>query len=70
MKGMKGKGDRFVVFKDGSLWHWHLIVSHSPSPIPVAKSGRGYPSKSAALDAIKSARLASIDAPKDPVVEE
>ncbi len=69
MKGMKGKGHRFVVFKDGNLWHWHLIVSNSPSPIPVAKSGRGYTSKKAALKAIRSARLAATNAPDEPVVE-
>ena len=70
MKGMKGKGDRFVVFKEGSLWYWHLIVSHSPSPIPVAKSGRGYPSRVTALNGLKSARLAASHAPKEPVMED
>jgi uncharacterized protein YegP (UPF0339 family) len=69
MKGMEGKGNRFVVFKDGDLWHWHLIVSNSPSPIPVAKSGRGYPSKKLALTAIKSTRRAAAQAPDEPIVE-
>ena len=69
MKGMKGKGNRFVVFKDGDLWHWHLIVSNSPSPIPVAKSGRGYRSKKLALKAIKSTRRAAAHAPDEPIVE-
>ena len=59
MKGLTGKGDRFVVFKDGSLWYWNLIVSNSPSAVPVAKSGKGYPSKNAALKALQSARSAA-----------
>jgi len=67
---MKGKVDRFVVFKEGSLWHWHLIVSHSPSAIPVAKSGRGYPSRVTALRAIKKARLAAKSAPQEPIIED
>lgn len=69
MKGMNGKGDRFVVFKDRTLWYWNLIVSNSPSPVPVAKSGKGYPSKSAALKAIQSARLAAAHAPDEPIIE-
>jgi len=39
---MKGKGHRFVIFKKAELWHWNLIVSNSPSPKPVAQSGKGY----------------------------
>jgi uncharacterized protein YegP (UPF0339 family) len=62
------KGDRFEVFKEHGLWHWRLIVAHSPSPVPVGKSGRGYSSKSAALDAIKSARMAAAAAPNEPIV--
>jgi uncharacterized protein YegP (UPF0339 family) len=69
MKGMTGKGDRFVVFKDGNLWRWHLIVSNSPSAVPVATSGRGYTSKNMALKAVQSARLAASHAPADPLVE-
>ena len=67
---MKRTGDRFEVFKDGTRWYWRLIVSHSPSPTPVAKSGRGYPSLNTALAAVKSARLAAASAPSDPVVIE
>lgn len=69
MKGMKGKGDRFVVFKDGTRWYWHLIVSHSPSDVPVAKSGRGYASKRQAIDAVGSARRAASNAPSEPTEE-
>lgn len=65
---MKRSGDRFEVFKVGKLWYWHLVVAHSPSPIPVAKSGRGYPSKQAALKAIKSARLAVAGAKGEPIL--
>ena len=67
---MKRKGDRFEVFKDGRLWYWHLVVAHSPSPIPVAKSGRGYTSKNNALKAIKSARMAAAGARDQPIVIE
>ena len=67
---MKGKGDRFEVFKEGRLWYWHLVVAHSPSPIPVAKSGRGYASKKKALKAIKSARMAAVGAKGEPVMIE
>jgi uncharacterized protein YegP (UPF0339 family) len=69
MKGLTGRGDRFVVFKDGGLWYWHLVVSNSPSAVPVAKGGRGYPSKNTALKAVQSARLAASHAPTDPIVE-
>ena len=64
---MERKGDRFEVFRDGRLWYWRLVVSHSPSPTPVARSGRGYRSKPEVLAAIKSARLASAASPADPI---
>lgn len=69
MKGMQGKGDRFVVFKDDGLWYWHFIVTNSPSTKPTAKSGRGYQSKNQAIDAIKKLRRAVIRAPGEPIVE-
>ncbi len=65
---MKRSGDRFEYFKSGKLWYWHLIVAHSPSPVPVAKSGRGYLSKTAVLKAIKSARLAAKGAKEEPIL--
>lgn len=68
-KGMKGKGDRFVVFKEGALWHWHLRVANSPSRDPVAMSGRGYRSRRLVLKAIESAKRAARKAPPEPVVE-
>ncbi len=64
---MERKGDRFEVFRDGRLWCWRLVVSHSPSPTPVAIGGRGYRSRSEVLAAIKSARLASAASPVDPI---
>jgi len=64
---MKRSGDRFEYFKSGKLWYWHLVVAHSPSPVPVAKSGRGYPSKKTALKAITSARLAAKGAKGEPI---
>lgn len=63
---MKRSGDRFEYFKSGRLWYWHLVVAHSPSSVPAAKSGRGYPSKKAVLKAIKSARLAAKGAKEEP----
>jgi hypothetical protein len=65
---MKRSGDRFEYFKSGNLWYWHLVVAHSPSPVPVAKSGRGYPTKKAALKAIKSATLAAKGAMGEPLL--
>ena len=67
---MRRKGDRFEVFKDGTLWYWQLMVAHSPSPIPVAKSGRGYRSRNQALKAIRSARMAAAGAKEEPIVIE
>ncbi len=64
---MKGSGDRFEYFKRGKLWYWQLVVAYSPSPAPVAKSGRGYPSKKAALKAITSALLAAKGAKDEPI---
>lgn len=63
---MKRSGDRFEYYKSEKLWYWRLVVAHSPSPVPVAKSGRGYPSKNAVLKAIKSARLAAKGAKEEP----
>jgi len=67
---MTSKGDRFEVFKDGRLWYWHLVVAHSPSPVPVAKSGRGYASKNKAFKAISSARMAAAGAKREPILVE
>ena len=61
-------GDRFEVFKEGTLWHWRLVVAHSPSPKPVAKSGRGYRTKGEALRFIKSAILAAASAKDRPII--
>lgn len=63
---MNRSGDRFEYFKSGRLWYWHLVVAHSPSPIPAAKSGRGYSSKKQVLKAIRSARLAAKGAKEAP----
>ena len=69
IRGITGKGDRFVIYKDENLWHWKLWVSNSPSITPAAKSGRGYRSENAAKNAIRKARWAAANAPDEPIVE-
>lgn len=63
---MKKSGDRCEYFKSGRLWYWHLVVAHSPSPVPAAKCGRGYLSKKQVLKAIRSAKFAVKGAKEEP----
>jgi hypothetical protein len=62
----KISGDRFEYFKEGKLWYWHLFVSNSPSFIPAAQSGKGYPSEKSVLRAIEKARYAATSAKGEP----
>lgn len=64
---MERKGDRFEVFKEGKLWYWRLIVSHSPSSVPAATS-RSYPSRNTALKALEKARQSIAHAQIGPIV--
>ena len=54
------KGDHFVLYRseqDG-LWHWVLHKANSPRG-PIARSGQGYTSRSAAKRSIGSACIAA-----------
>ena len=55
---MTRKGDRFEVFKRGKLWYWHLQGAYFPSG-PIARSGKGYTTKQAALRSIEAAQRAA-----------
>ena len=64
---MERKGDRFEVFREGKLWYWRLIVSHSPSSAPAAIS-RSYPSRNTALRALEKVRQSIAHAQIEPIV--
>ena len=63
----KLSGDRFEIYRMGRLWHWRLVIAHSPFNTPAAVSGRGYPSKPAVLRAIAKAIAAAAAASKRDV---
>jgi uncharacterized protein YegP (UPF0339 family) len=59
-------GHHFEIFKLDGLWYWHLEGANFPTG-PIAKSGRGYTSKQAALRSINSAKRAAAHASADPL---
>jgi hypothetical protein len=67
---MKRSGDRFEILKEGSRWYWQLVIAHSPSLVPAARSGRGYASRPAVLKAVRLAQLAAVAAKGDPIFVE
>lgn len=66
---MKRSGDRFEVFKVGKLWYWQLEGANYPTG-PIAKSGRGYQSKTAVVNALRSAQSAARGASGIPIERE
>lgn len=66
---MKRSGDRFEIFKVGKLWYWHLQGANYPTG-PIAKSGQGYTSRTAVVNAIRSAQSAARGANGVPVERE
>ena len=54
-------GDHFELLKKEGRWHWHLQGSHYPAG-PIAQSGQGYDSRSAAMRSMESARRAMLGA--------
>ena len=50
-------GDHFTLFKKNGQWHWALWGRNHPTG-PIAKSGQGYASPSAAERSMESAHRA------------
>lgn len=66
---MKRSGHRFEIFREGGLWYWQLQGAYFPSG-PIAKSGRGYTTRQAAVRSIESAKWAAARAPSEPILRE
>ncbi len=47
-------GDYFTVMQDADgCWHWKLRCAHQPTHHPIARSGIGYKTRSAALRSVR-----------------
>ena len=66
-------GDYFEVLRREDGWHWRLRGSHHPQDTPIARCGRAYKSKRAAINSLESARRAmagAFEEPRSPRIRE